>query len=282
MARAPSSPPSDGFEPPSRPTRGVDHLGDAERATGQRTTLPRVDEAENERCCFDDWVDHWATRARKKDTVAGVTAPLLDALQEAGIRDRTVLDLGCGIGDLSIEAVRAGASSARGYDLSPRAVAAARALAADRGVAERTSFEVGDGARIDLPPADVVVLNRVFCCYPDVRSLLERSLAAAGSVYAFTIPRSTGVAGLISRVQTRLANAWYRLRASKFGDFRVYVHDIDVIDARARADGFRALRREHRRFAWDLAVYGRDARPDYRGARTNDQKLVTGSKPSRR
>jgi len=213
--------------------------------------------ADPERCCFDDWVDHWAARSRKKRTVAGVTATLLAALSEAGLDDRTVLDLGCGIGDLSIEAVRAGAASARGYDLSPKAVEAARALAEARGVGDLATFEIGDGARADLPSADVVVLNRVFCCYPDVENLLARSLAAAGSVYAFTIPRSTGLAGRIARVQTRLANRWYRMRSSKFGGFRVYVHDIGRIDARVRAEGFEPLRREHRRVAWDLAIYAR-------------------------
>jgi magnesium-protoporphyrin O-methyltransferase len=216
-----------------------------------------VDEREPERCCFDDWVGHWDQRSRKQRTVAGVTAPLLEALEEAGLRDRTVLDLGCGIGDLSIEAVRAGAAGARGYDLSTKAIGAARRLAAERGVADRASFEVGDGAKVDLPSADVVVLNRVFCCYPDVENLLSRSLAAAGSVYAFTIPRSTGLAGRIARAQTALANWWYRMRSSKFGDFRVFVHDIGRIDERVRAAGFAPVRREHRRIAWDLAVYTR-------------------------
>jgi magnesium-protoporphyrin O-methyltransferase len=216
-----------------------------------------MDETERERCCFDDWVDHWAARTRKSRLAAGVTVPLLDALQAAGIEDRTVLDLGCGIGDLAIEAVRRGATSARGFDLSRRAIDAARALARNRGVADRVAFEVGDGAKVDLPPSDVVVLNRVFCCYPDVQGLLDRSLAAAGSVYAFTIPRSTGLAGWIARVQTAISNAWYRLRASKFGGFRVYVHDIRSIDRRVRDAGFAPLRREHRRVAWDLAVYAR-------------------------
>lgn len=216
-----------------------------------------MDEADDERCCFDDWIDHWSARARRKRLVAPVSEHLLEAIQEAGLAGRTVLDLGCGIGDLAIEAVRRGAAHARGYDLSVASIEAARALAAERGVGERTAFEVGDGARIELAPADVVVLNRVFCCYPDVHALLERSLAAAGSVYAFTIPRSTGFAGWISRLQTRLSNAWYRLRSAKFRGFRVFVHDIGPIDERVRAAGFRPMRREHRRISWDLAVYVR-------------------------
>lgn len=212
---------------------------------------------EREHCCFDDWVDHWSDEARRRPTAAKVTVPLLEALEEAGLRDRSVLDLGCGIGDLAIEAVGRGAAIARGYDLSEKAIDEARRLAGERGVGDRTTFDVGDAARLELLPADVVVLNRVFCCYADVHGLLERSLAAAGSVYGFTIPRSTGLAGAFGRVQAAIENAWYRLRRRKYGDFRVYIHDVDRIDARVRAEGFRPVRRETRRLVWDLAVYAR-------------------------
>jgi SAM-dependent methyltransferase len=214
---------------------------------------------DDEHCCFDDWVDHWSVEAKRRPTAAKVTRSMLDALESAGLRERSVLDLGCGIGDLAIETVRHGATSARGYDLSPKAIEEARRLAAERGVGDRTAFEVGDAAELDLPSADVVVLNRVFCCYPDVNALLERSLASAGSVYGFTVPRSTGVVGLFGRVQTAMANLWFRLRRKKYAGFRTYIHDVDKIDARVRAAGFSPIRREHRRIVWDLAVYARPA-----------------------
>lgn len=214
---------------------------------------------DDEHCCFDDWVDHWSDQAKRRPTAAKVTASLLDALEQAGLRDRSVLDLGCGIGDLAIEALGRGAATARGYDLSEKAIGEARRLADERGAGNRTAFEVGDAAEVDLPIADVVVLNRVFCCYPDVNALLERSLAAAGSVYGFTVPRSTGLVGLFGRVQTAMANLWFRLRRKKYVGFRTYIHDVDRIDARVRAAGFSPVRREHRRIVWDLAVYARSA-----------------------
>jgi SAM-dependent methyltransferase len=210
-------------------------------------------------CCFDDWVDHWSKRAKRKRTVAGITASMLAALDEAGVRDRSVLDVGCGIGDLAIETVRRGASRAFGFELSPKAVGEARRLAARRGVADRTSFEVGDGSKALLPNADIVVLNRVFCCYPDVDRLLERSLSAAGTVYAFTAPPSAGLTGAIMRWEIRFANFWYRMRDQKFHGFRVFIHDIDQIDARVRAAGFRPVRSERRRVVWHLGVYVRPA-----------------------
>ena len=208
-------------------------------------------------CCFDDWVDNWSKRAKKKRTVAGVTAPLLAALEETGIRDRSILDIGCGIGDLATEAVSRGAAQAFGVELSAKAVEEARRLAADRGVAERISFQVGDGAKVALPKADIVVLNRVFCCYPDIDALLTNSLSAAGVVYAFTTPPSTGLAGPFVKLQMRFANAWYRLRDGKFRGFRVFIHDVKAIDTRVQAAGFRPIRTESRRVVWHLAVYSR-------------------------
>ncbi len=208
-------------------------------------------------CCFDDWVDDWSKRAKKKRTVAGVTAPLLAALEEAGIRDRSILDIGCGIGDLATEAVSRGATLAFGIELSAKAVEEARRLAVDRGVADRISFQVGDGAKVALPEADIVVLNRVFCCYPDIDALLTNSLSAAGVAYAFTTPPSTGLAGSFVKAQMRFANAWYRLRDSKFQGFRVFVHDVKAIDARVQEAGFRQVRTGSHHLVWHMAVYAR-------------------------
>jgi SAM-dependent methyltransferase len=215
------------------------------------------DHAKPEHCCFDDWVDDWKKQARKKGVARIVTRSLLAGLEEAGLHRRTVLDVGCGIGDLSIEAVGRGAQSAHGFDLSEKAVREARVLALERGVQDRTAFEVGDAAQLDLPAADVVVLNRVFCCYADANGLLERSLAAAGSVYAFTIPRSKGVVGAWERARNAAWNVWYRLREETFQGFRTYIHDVDRIDERVRAAGFALVRSSHPRIVWHLAVYAR-------------------------
>jgi len=216
-----------------------------------------VDEPEPERCCFDDWVDHWTTQATKKPTAAKVTASLLDAITEAGVTDRTVLDVGCGIGDLAIEVVARGAASGTGYDLSPKAIDEARKLATSRGVGDRMRFEVGDGAKLELPAADIVVINRVVCCYPDTQNLLEHTLGAARSVFAITAPVSNGATGSFNRLWSRLSNVGYGLRPKKYGGFRTFIHDLDRIDGRIRAAGFRRVRHEQRRVVWDLAVYTR-------------------------
>jgi len=208
-------------------------------------------------CCFDDWVPAWEQKSKHRTTVAGVTAPLLEALVEAGLEGRTVLDVGCGIGDLSMAAIGRGAERATGIELSPKAIEVGTAIALERGLQDRMTFRAGDGSKVDLPQADVVVLNRVFCCYPDIESLVTHSLGAAGSVYAFTAPPSSGLASVFVRVFGWFANGWYRLRERKFHGFRVFVHDIERIDERVRAAGFHPIRRERKRFVWHLAVYAR-------------------------
>ena len=214
-------------------------------------------ERDAEHCCFDDWVDNWDRQAARKETVAGVTGSLLEALEEAGLSGRSVLDVGCGIGDLALTALARGATSAYGVDLSPKAIGHARELASARGFGDRARFEIGDGSLIELPPADVVVVNRVVCCYPDADGLLDHSLAAAGSVYAFTAPVSGGLLGLFSRAFNALGNLSYRLRKRRYRGFRTFIHDVDRIDARVRSAGFRPVRRERRRLIWELAVYSR-------------------------
>jgi SAM-dependent methyltransferase len=219
--------------------------------------MDEMDEPEPERCCFDDWVDHWTSQATTNPTAAKVTASLLDAITEAGVADRTILDVGCGIGDLAIEVVARGGAGGTGFDLSPKAIGEARRLAASRGVGDRMRFEVGDGAKLDLPAADIVVINRVVCCYPDTDNLLDHTLGAAGSVFAMTAPVSKGATGLLNRLKSALENVGYRLRPSKYVGFRTFIHDLDRIDERIRAAGFRRTRHEHRRIVWDLAVYTR-------------------------
>ena len=208
-------------------------------------------------CCFDKWAAGNAKRAGKRETASAITHALLSALDETGLKGRSLLDVGCGTGDLALAALGRGARSVSGYDLGAGAVAGARTLARDRGLAERATFEVGDGSQAALPKSDVVVLNRVLCCYPSADALLANTLNAAGSVFAFTAPVDRGLMGMYNRLLSWLGNGWYALRAKKFRGFRVFVHDLSKLDARIVEAGFIPRTRQRRRLVWDLRVYQR-------------------------
>ena len=210
---------------------------------------------EPEPCCFDDWSVHYAKRARTRK-LGGVSSDLIDGLGRAGLEGRTLLDVGCGAGGLAMEALERGAAGAVGVDLSSASIAEARRISSERGLSDRARFEVADGASTRLGSHDVVVLDKVFCCYPNVEGLLGNSLHAARAVYAFSVPPSSGLRGAGARAVTRIQNALYRMRRRKFGGFQTYVHDVSQMDSRVREAGFERLF-SRRRFAWDLAVYVR-------------------------
>ena len=207
-------------------------------------------------CCFDEWASHNAKRARKQGTAAPITRHLLAALDREQLKGRTFLDVGCGTGDLALAALARGAASADGIDLGAGAIADARSLAEERGLADRATFSVGNGAVEPLARHDVVALNRVLCCYPSVDQLLANSLGAAGDVYAYTAPIHTGLVGLFNRTSIGIGNVWYRLRDRKFQGFRAFVHDLDAVDRTIAEAGFRKAHGAHHRM-WQLATFTR-------------------------
>jgi SAM-dependent methyltransferase len=72
--------------------------------------------------------------------------------------DDTVLDLGCGEGDIANTAARLKGARAICLELDPVRIAKARENAARFGVADRVSFIEGDLFQADLTPATVVTL----------------------------------------------------------------------------------------------------------------------------
>ena len=210
-----------------------------------------------EYCCFDDWAKDSASRARGRGVGAPITDRFLRALQARGLAGRSVLDVGCGAGDLALGTVARGAERASGIDLAGEAIVQARTLASERGLAEQTDFTVGDGAEAPLARHDVVALNRVLCCYPRVDRLLANSLGATGSVYAYTAPAHRGLVGFLNRAWVAIANRWFGIRRKKFRGFRAFVHDLDAIDRTIASHGFREVHRSRERGIWQLSVFER-------------------------
>lgn len=210
-----------------------------------------------EGCCFDEWAVQSAARARRRGVGAPITDRFLQALDRHGLQGRTVLDVGCGSGDLALGTLTRGASRATGVDLSPGGIEQARTLAEERGLADRAAFTVGDGAEVPLPRHDVVTLNRVLCCYPRVDRLLENTLGAAGDLFAYTAPVDRGPVGTFNRISVTISNRWFRLRRRKFRGFQAFVHDLDAVDRAIASAGFRPVHRSRERLAWQLAVFTR-------------------------
>src|SRR4051812_6122415 len=99
---------------------------------------------------------------------------VVEFLEARGIGGASVLEVGGGVGEIQIELLRRGVERTVNLELSPGYDAEAAGLLREAGLegrAERRLHDIAaDPAAVE--PADVVVLNRVVCCYPDYERLL--------------------------------------------------------------------------------------------------------------
>lgn len=181
------------------------------------------------------------------------TDMLFGWVEDQGLAGATLLDVGCGTGELIVRALEAGATHATGLDLSSEAISRASALAREHGLADRAHLSVGDGAVEPLEAHDVVVLDKVICCYPDADALIARSTAAAGRVYAFSVPESRGFWGAVARLRWFVFDLLERLRG---GDHPRFIHERTDVEAKVIGSGFRPVH-TGREFIWFVGVYAR-------------------------
>jgi len=189
-------------------------------------------------------------RYRRKGPDA-TTRMLLELLAPYRTAGATVLDIGGGIGIVHQALLRAGAGHAVLVDGSPAYLAVARDEARRTGLLERIEFVEGDFVRRAdaIDPADIVALDRVVCCYPDVDALVGLSAARARTAYGLVLPRDRAVV----RLAIRLENLWFRLRRKAY---RAYAHPSALVDELVAGAGLHP-RAERRTLFWRVVVYDR-------------------------
>jgi magnesium-protoporphyrin O-methyltransferase len=167
------------------------------------------------------------------------------------LRDAKLLDIGGGIGVIHHELLEDVVDQATHVDASSAYLKEAKAEAARRGHDGRVRFIHADFTDVasDLPKADIVTLDRVVCCYPDFRSLLQAAADRSRGALALTYPRETWYL----RIGLRVANFFQRLRRDPF---RVFLHPVAEMDALLERAGFEQVSMR-RLFVWEMALYQR-------------------------
>ena len=191
-----------------------------------------------------------ADRYRRKG-LGRASKRLVELVAGHGLAGASVLEVGGGTGTLQIELLERGASRATNVELSPGYETEARQLLEERGLSERAERHVVDLAteRDAVGDADVVLLHRVVCCYPDYESLLSVAAEKARRLVAFSFPPDLAV----SRLLVRILNLGPRLRGC---DFRSYVHPERAMLSAVERQGFRLVGAE-RAGVWRLALLER-------------------------
>ena len=177
-----------------------------------------------------------------------------DFLKSQGLSNATVLDIGCGIGALNLELLRAGAARATGVDVSAHYAEAAETLASSLGLRDSVEYRVGDFVQLDpdVPDADITTLDRVVCCYPHMNELVSSSARRTHRLYALTYPRWTWWL----RAGNILQNLFYAVLRKRY---RGFMHRPEDIGETLSAEGFFPVY-EDRSGVWEIAVHQRRPR----------------------
>lgn len=177
------------------------------------------------------------------------TRLLLRSITPPGNQAMTLLDIGSGIGAIPHELLASGLARAMVVEVSAAYLRMSEDEAVRRGHYDRLAYHHGDFVELasTLPTADIVTLDRVICCYPDMDKLVEASVSKAKHIYGLVYPRERW----ITRIGVALMNLALCLRG---GAFRTYIHSSDAVEAIVQRHGFRrssyALT-----FLWQVVTY---------------------------
>ena len=182
---------------------------------------------------------------------AKTTRWMVEALKAEGLEGFDLLDIGGGVGAVQHALIEAGVKEATDVDASKAYIKAARQEAERRGIVERIRFQHGNFVDVapQIPPADIVTLDRVVCCYPDMENLVKLSSARAKKLYALVYPRNSWWV----KIGVAIINVFFKLQRKPF---RTFVHPTHAVDAIVRKQGLRP-KFFRQTLVWQVVVYSR-------------------------
>jgi magnesium-protoporphyrin O-methyltransferase len=183
----------------------------------------------------------------------GPTARLIrDMLAEIGVVGGTLLDVGSGVSGLTFELLDRGVRRAVAVDASSAYLAAAAQEATHRDRLRAVDFKHGDFVEIGatLPPASIVTLDRVICCYPAFEPLLKEALGHAERCFAYSFPKDVWYVHAVIAFENGV-------RRLKGNPFRAFVHPADRMTEAIERAGFHLATRR-RTWQWVADVWVRE------------------------
>ena len=149
-------------------------------------------------CCSVNGLDRFFNRTRANRELRAYLKKgppkrqrvLVDYLKTHNLAGASLLEIGCGIGALHFELLKAGAAKAVGLELAPAYIEAAREVSERLGLQDAVEYELLDLAEQGqaVADADIVLLDRVICCYPDMHRLVTAAAQHARSLVVLTYP----------------------------------------------------------------------------------------------
>ena len=190
--------------------------------------------------------------AYKKGGASKSTKKLIKSIikqQNGSLGEKSLLDIGGGIGAVGLELTDKGLKSVTCVDVSTEYLAAAEKEVESRGLTEKFKFIIGDAVAKskNLAEAEIVTLDKSICCYEDYALLVSTSLSKSKSVYGIVIPRDVWWVIAINGI----GNLFRKLKGDSF---RTFIHPVNQMRNLILRNGFREASFEMAR-EWLILVF---------------------------
>jgi 2-polyprenyl-3-methyl-5-hydroxy-6-metoxy-1,4-benzoquinol methylase len=203
------------------------------------------------RWVFSERMAHMDARRYRRKGLDTISRRIVELVKTQGVEDRTVLEVGGGVGAIQIELLKAGASRAVSVELTPTYEKEANELLREAGLADRVERKVMDFAHANgqVESADIVIMNRVICCYPNMPLLAGAAADHTRGLLVMSFPR----ASWWMRLGLGIANAmlWATRR-----EFHIFVHPPSRIFATSEQHGLAPVL-DQRGVLWTVAALRR-------------------------
>jgi magnesium-protoporphyrin O-methyltransferase len=187
----------------------------------------------------------------RKHGAAKHTKLIIEAIRSLGLKNAALLDIGGGIGAIHHELLKDVAREATHVDASSAYLKTATEETKRLGQSEQVKFIHADFTDVadELPQVDIVTLDRVVCCYPNMQALLKAASAKSRTAIALTYPRDVWW----TRVVVKVANFFQGLGKDPF---RVFVHPVTEMESLLNHEGLRKIS-NRKLLVWEMALYQR-------------------------
>jgi predicted RNA methylase len=192
------------------------------------------------KCCnYDAYDAVFSEKSAKKELKKykkkglGKETKILYELLKPKVSGISVVELGSGIGTLAVNLTIAGASKYYGSEISGPSLKMAKVLVKEEGLDGKIVFSDKDLVENDFEKSDLVLSDKVVCCYPYMEKFVNASVSHAKRYYAIVYPKDN----LFTKGMFKFAN--FFMQFTKRKGFKVYLHDTKKINEIIESYGFK-------------------------------------------
>lgn len=177
---------------------------------------------------------------------------LIEALKKKELSNLSLLDIGGGIGSIPLELIPTGITKVTDVDASEGYIKIAQQEAGKRGLLNLITYHQGDFVDVHstINQHDIVTLDKVICCYPNVEELLKTSLSKSNKYFGLVYPQVS----ILSKLVIKIGNLYLKITGSCF---RTYLHNSKYVNDLITSSKFKKVYSE-KSFPWQIHLYQKE------------------------